>query len=307
MDVSDIDLIRTLMETGSLSEATRHLGQSQPTLSRRLGRLEDTLGMALFHRSPRGLVPTEIARYIVAEAQPIETGLRAIRRHVALMAQMETGTLHIGVGPIIEKLLLPDALTAFIEATGDVRVSVRTEDDETLTALFERSELDVIIGPFDPQGWRARGFEARPMIRDSIIAVARPEHPLFTCVGPPLTPERVWSYPLIAPRTQGTVLPREGAPSIGPRRVACDNYDLLRRLTLRLDVICGGPRALFRRDLEDGTLRQIDIDLGLDWRSYLIVRKASLATPIVQHFVGICEALGRGPELTPAPCAPSSP
>lgn len=293
MDISDITLIRTLMQTGSLSEATRRLGQSQPTLSRRLGRLEDTLGVALFHRSPRGLRPTPVARYIVAKALPIDDQLRAIERQVERMAQMETGTLNIGVGPIIEQLLIPEVLNAFLETTGDVEVSIRTEDDVTLAALFERSELDVIIGPFDPESWRKRGVSIRPMINDRIIAVARAAHPLFTTshdTSGADWPATVWQYPLVAPRTQGTVQPQDGAPTIAPRRVASDNYSLLRQLTLELDVICGGPEALFRDDIERGTLRKIDIDLHTDWQSYLLVREEALASPLVQHFVELCEA-----------------
>ena len=172
-------------------------------------------------------------------------------------------------------------------------VSVRTEDDVTLAALFERSELDVIIGPFDADVWHKRGVSVHPMIRDRIIAVARAAHPIFDVArdpDDPAWPDRVWSYPLVAPKTQGTVRPQDGSSSVRPRRVASDNYGLLRQLTLRLDVICGGPEALFRDDLAQGAQRKIDIDLRMDWQSVLLVREEALATPLVKHFVGLCEA-----------------
>ena len=41
---------------GSLSEAARRLGVSQPTLTRRMAALESSLKAELFQRSPRGLV-----------------------------------------------------------------------------------------------------------------------------------------------------------------------------------------------------------------------------------------------------------
>ena len=287
MDISDIDLIRTLIRTGSLSEATKHLNQSQPTLSRKLHRLEDELRTALFHRSPRGLMPTEMAKYIVAKAEPMDQQLRAIERHVELVTQLDTGTLNIGVGPIIEQLLVPGVLTEFIETTGDVQVSILTEDDVTLMAMFEASELDVIIGPFDAKEWQSRGVVTKSMISDRIVAVARKGHPIFKSDRPDIGLMR--QYPLIAPKTQGTVQPSDGVPLLNPPKVSSDNYDLLRRITLRQDTICGGPEKIFSKDLKQGRLRELEIDLKMHWESFLLVREETLAAPLVGHFVRLCE------------------
>lgn len=54
---------------GSLSAASRALGISQPTLSRRLALLEETLGVSLFLRGPRGLVPTAAGERLVKVAE----------------------------------------------------------------------------------------------------------------------------------------------------------------------------------------------------------------------------------------------
>ena len=42
-----IEIFRTIMATGSLTVAARHLGVSQPSLSTAIKRLEDQLGIAL--------------------------------------------------------------------------------------------------------------------------------------------------------------------------------------------------------------------------------------------------------------------
>jgi len=54
------ELYRTFIEvarTGSLSAAARRLGLSQPTAGRHIEALEAALGLALFSRSPRGVIP----------------------------------------------------------------------------------------------------------------------------------------------------------------------------------------------------------------------------------------------------------
>ena len=73
-DIARLDwsLVRSFLavaETGSLSAAARALGSSQPTLGRHVAALEAALGVALFERRRRGLVPTEAARALKPEAQ----------------------------------------------------------------------------------------------------------------------------------------------------------------------------------------------------------------------------------------------
>jgi len=295
MDISDIHLIKTILQTGSLSEASRQLHQSQPTLSRKLFRLEDELGTKLFERSAKGLTPTDIANYIVAQANPLEEQLAAIRRHVELSTQFQTGSIRIGIGPIIEQIMIPDVLAEFVQTTGDVEITVVTETDEALMEMFDASDIDIIIGPFDHQAWSKKGMITRPMISDDIIAVARQDHPIFEAAE--ITPDLLTRYPLLAPKTRGTVTQKKGAPTLPAPKVASDNYDLLRRLTLKLDAFCGGPRLIFQKHLDGGDLREINIDLAMFWQSYLIVRPETYHTPIISHFVDLCEIFAQNKEL----------
>jgi DNA-binding transcriptional LysR family regulator len=55
-------------DEGSLSEAARRLGVSQPTLTRRMAALEEHLGSELLHRGPRGIELTEAGE---AMLQPV--------------------------------------------------------------------------------------------------------------------------------------------------------------------------------------------------------------------------------------------
>lgn len=292
MDISDIELIRAIMRTGSLSEASRQLNQSQPTLSRKLQRLEDTLQTKLFHRSAKGLAPTEIASFIVAEAQPIDRQLRAIRRQVELATKLEAGSVRLGVGPIIEQILVPDVLTRFVQTTGNIQISVVTEDDITLLRMFEASELDVVIGPFNVDEWHAKDVVTKHMVGDEIIAVAKYDHPIFQHDA--IDAAILDKYPWAAPRIQGNIRRAQNWIRPSTLKVTADNYDLLRRVTIRMDTICAGPRAIFRSDLESKLLREVNVDLGLYWDSTLLVRPVTLATPLVKHLVTLCEDVAEG-------------
>ena len=74
--------------------------------------------------------------------------MQAIERQIRRMADLEAGHLRVGVGPIIEQVLLPEVLSNFLNLTGGVQITVVTEDARNLIEQFTSSGLDVIVGPF---------------------------------------------------------------------------------------------------------------------------------------------------------------
>ncbi len=65
-------------ECGTLSAAARRLGVSQPTLTRRMRDLEESLRAELFRRTPRGLALTEAGEALIAPARQMQAGAHAV-------------------------------------------------------------------------------------------------------------------------------------------------------------------------------------------------------------------------------------
>ncbi len=277
METADITLIRTLSDHGSITRAAEVLHQSQPTVSRKLTRLETRLNTVLFHRSPTGLVPTAIARYILDASAPLETELRKIERHVEQMTQLETGEVRLGVGPIIEQVLLPEVLGRFVAETGGVRISTVTDHADTLLALLEDGSLDLIAGPF--RAGDHPHLVGHPLVRDRLVTVARAEHPLFRESG-----KHARDYPLAAPLPQGSLSSRDQRIPEN-QRIASDNYPLLVRVALSSDCVCRGPRSVFERSLEHGELKEVATRRSVIWQSACLLRPESAEAPLVRLLV----------------------
>ena len=290
MDIRDIELIEAVHKTGSLSKACVELSISQPTLSKRLARLESTLGAELFFRYSTGLVATPVAEYVLAESHRARSQMRDIKRHVELMTSLDAGELRLGVGPIVEQLMLPQVLSRFLETTGDVSVSIVAEDDQTLLKLFADAELDIIVGPFSASEQSTdhiRGFE---MVSDHIVAVVRASHPLC---GEAITESALTQYPLISPKAQGTVRGQNIPASFNNLKIVSDNYDSLRSLTLSSDAICMGPRAVFAAQVQSGDLVELPLPLSIEWKSALLVKRETYTTPLARHMVGLFESVAK--------------
>lgn len=281
IDISDFNMIETICSTGSLTKASEALFISQPTLSKRLARLEEQLGAKLFHRASSGLKPTPIANYLIDRASPLKAQISNMERHVERILAHDQGELRIGVGPIIEQVLLPDVLVKLSNRAGAVRLSVLTERAAVLVEQLKSGDLDIIAGPFGAsnEDLAADGITAIELIHEQTINVARSDHPIFSSNG-----NEFFHFPYASPPLQGTMTSSIPRP-LERRRLSSDNYTLLKKVALETDYICGGPREIFRAELESGMMREVTDSPSAAWRSACLFKTEALETPLVRLFV----------------------
>jgi DNA-binding transcriptional LysR family regulator len=86
-----------VLREGSLSGAARSLGVAQPTVGRHVAALEAALGLALFTRSPSGLLPTEAAEALRPAAEAMAHSAAAFERAAASLGDAAGGTQVRGV------------------------------------------------------------------------------------------------------------------------------------------------------------------------------------------------------------------
>lgn len=101
MDLNALELFVAAAQVGSLSEAARRSGVPLPTLSRRVRKLEDTLGVRLLERGPRGLALTPAGTQLLAEAEPALAALSQARQRLHDGSGM-AGTLRVSLPPHFE-------------------------------------------------------------------------------------------------------------------------------------------------------------------------------------------------------------
>lgn len=83
IDWNDYRIFLAIARHGTLSEAARKMGLSQPTIGRRLLVLEESLGHSLFQRTAEGYVLSGEGQSILGCVETIEEQSRAIERKLA--------------------------------------------------------------------------------------------------------------------------------------------------------------------------------------------------------------------------------
>jgi LysR family transcriptional regulator, transcriptional activator for dmlA len=71
LDPTELQLITRAAQAGSLAAAARTLGLAPSVATKRLAAVEERLGVRLFDRTTRSLVPTEHGLWLIEHAQPV--------------------------------------------------------------------------------------------------------------------------------------------------------------------------------------------------------------------------------------------
>jgi DNA-binding transcriptional LysR family regulator len=145
------ELYRTFLaavEQRSLSGAARALGLTQPTVGRHLDALEEALGVPLFTRSQRGLLPTEVAEDLRPYAAALAATSASLLRAASSRRDVAAGTVRISASEVMAIEVLPPIVAALQNSHPAIRVELSASDD--VEDLLER-QADVAVRMTEPQ------------------------------------------------------------------------------------------------------------------------------------------------------------
>ena len=142
MDWNDVPVFLSIAREGTLGGASRKLGQTQPTMGRRLKALEAALGHALFQRTSDGFVLTAEGEALRVHAERMEAEALAIGRELAAADTTHEGLLRVSCSDWFGVTLLAPVVAEFAGLQPGVVVELLT--DHRLYSL-PRREADLVF------------------------------------------------------------------------------------------------------------------------------------------------------------------
>ncbi len=116
------------LELGSLSSTAREFGTTQPTLSKMLAQLEQSLSVRLFERSTRGLAPTEQGRRFYADAKLVLEQFEAAVSSVQGMNGQASGSLRINAPVALGQYRINAMVQKFLAAHPAIDIELILSD-----------------------------------------------------------------------------------------------------------------------------------------------------------------------------------
>lgn len=147
----DWSLVRSflaVLEHGSLLAAARQLQSSQPTIGRHVAELESQLGLALFDRTGRGLLPTEAALRLAESARAMQSGADQLARSVVGSDRSASGTVRITASQPVACHVLPPLLVQMRLTLPEIQVELVVSN--AVSNLLRR-EADIAVRMVQPK------------------------------------------------------------------------------------------------------------------------------------------------------------
>ncbi len=309
MDLRHLLTLRTVVDKGSFSHAAEELGVSQPAVSFQIRSLEERLGHRLLDRSGRRVTLTDAGRVVDQYARRILALEDDLEREIAELSDHMAGPLVMGSSTGPGELLLPRLLGGFKQANPEVEVSLVVQDTQTVCDRVLEDDLELgVVGAARPH----RGLVFEPFVRDELVLICRPDHPLATRRR--ISLEQLAEQPMILQqRGSGVRAVLESAfRAAGVRMREIDvTLELGLQQSVRAAVLDGLgitviSRLAVERDVAEGRLAAIEVEGAVLARDFSLVRHAG-RTPsrVSEGFVAYArEHLG---ELVPPASGPAAP
>ena len=291
MDFRRLEVFTKVFEQKSFSKAGQALYLSQPTVSEHIRLLEEDLGLTLFDRQGKEIVPTKAGQFLFQYANQLMSLRRDSLRAMEQFRDKGTGELLIGGSNIPGQYILPGLLGKLKKSYPGIRIRLWIGDTQNIQEKVLDGTIEMgLVGALIEH----RRISCRPLTSDELVCITVPGTTGEKQKA--INPDYLFSLPFIL-REKGSGTRRSLEQAL--RKIHLDPKDLqvvaeigsneaIRQAVkagLGISVI---SRRAVREDLEQGRLQEIKIrNFPLLRNFYLITLKQRTLSPLAQEFKGL--------------------
>ncbi len=142
MNVPQLLSFCEVMKTGSVSQAARNLGRTQPAISLSIKSLEELLAVKLFVRDGHSLHPVPEAHYLFEEARNVLDRLNVVTDTMKNLARGQSGALNVAAMPGPSTLVFPRFVAQAIRNNENIKISLSSRSSQHIREMVGAQTLD---------------------------------------------------------------------------------------------------------------------------------------------------------------------
>jgi LysR family transcriptional regulator, regulator for metE and metH len=291
LEVRDLVLVQAVVEQGSLSAAARHLGLTQPALSRQLAEAERRLGTVLFLRQGRRLHLAPPGHRLLAAAQELLPNLARAEKQLGQSdLQPEGEAVRVAATTPYAYLWLLPAFRKHADKHGGLTFQLQIPGPEDVFEWIRTGQTEAVVSPgpgIQPD------LRAVSLFREELFIYLSTKHPAarqtFFPAGDFESVDLLTATPLTE---QPALIHLFRAQGIRPRRVV--SVPLAEAL-LELAAHGHGAACLSRRATlgspRRGQLTELKLTARgtfLSWRAFFLRTRAETLTSKFHDLAAAC-------------------
>lgn len=289
MDTRKIEAFTKVFEHNSFSKAARALYLSQPTISAHVAALEDELGVRLFDRIGRNIVPTRAGEILYYHAKNIFESSELAISEIRKLENRVIGKLDIGASTIAANYLLPRSMAQFYDLYPEVTLDLSIGDTEEIVTMVKGNFLMLgIVGGLVA----SQGLVFVPVLKDSLALVMAPG--LYQRYAQLALVDMIQALPWVM-REEGSGTRLAAATWLTKLGVNISNLHqaiIVRNAGVMVECANLGMGAAItsyltvRSDIEQGNLVSVDIgDNIIERKFYIVYNKKRTLLPAAKKLI----------------------
>lgn len=170
-----VEAFRAVMIAGTTTGAAEILYISQPAVSRLLSDFEASVGVQLFERQKKRLVPTPEAMILFEEVEKSFVGIEKLARTAEELKVFHRGTLRIVCMPALAQDFMPQVVSEFMARHEGVAVTLQVRSSQQVADWIANQHFDIGISAIkvsDP------AIEMQELASSSLLCILPPGHRL---------------------------------------------------------------------------------------------------------------------------------
>ena len=249
-DLTDLRLFLNVVETGSITDGAAATPLGLAAASARVLAMEDTLGVPLLRREPRGVQATAAGQALVLHARTLLRQMERLHGGLAVHAQGMKVQVRLLCSTVALHEVVPERLAGYLLAHPHVNLRVEERNGNEVVSALAEGTADVGIVREKTDIFELESFVFHP---DRLVFVTPPGHPLLEAAQDgPLTLAQADLCDVIG-LPQGTALQDIWDHRVAQRgrhlnyRIRVDSFDGQCRLVARGAGIALMPRSAAER------------------------------------------------------------
>ncbi len=293
MEFPQLEAFLEAASRGSFRRAADALYLSQPSVSARIQTLEDEVGVALFHRTARGVRLTEMGRVFLPFAQRSMETLRRGREVLESVRQASVGILNMATARVIGTYVLPETLQKFQQLYPETNLHIKVGGSSDVLQMVVDEEVQLGLARF----MQHPDVDAFHLYDEEAVLVVHPEHPFA----------RTGVAAMFAVAQEPLIVYDPGNPGSSYFQFinrVCRDAGVTPKVEMNLDSVEAAknmvelglgisflPRSGVRRELESGTLTLIDVAEvpPVLLPTYVLLRRGQQHGPVVIAFLNLLQ------------------
>lgn len=277
----NIELFVKVLDTGSFSAAARALNRVPSAVSMGIANIEAELGLQLFERTPRKVIPTASALALAPQARIISEQLKQLSKHAYELSLGLESTLKIGVVSDVNNQKLLQSIDKLASKYPLLNIEIITAPQDDILHLLYSEQITICLAG---SGQHIKMQEHLQLVSmEVVVATISANHALMNQAVHPIYIEDLVNVRQI-------VVASSALDIADLRSVIAASYWRTNDLQTAIDMVEIGlgwgnfPYSLVKSHIDDGRLIQIDfkntynqlsVPIYLIWLKDKVLPKAS--------------------------------